>query len=99
MDEKLGKKRDGDSKIDDQHIYTPMRTYRDSQGVLGHVTTGIMKARTRHIDVCYHRSRDLHARGVVHCDYVNTNENPADLLTKALLREKQEKFTRAKGVW
>ena len=76
-----------------------MRIYTDSQGTLRHITTGITKARTKHIDVCYHNSRDLHARGVVHYDYVNTSENPDDLLTKTLAREKREKFTRAMGVW
>ena len=76
-----------------------MRIFTDSQGALRHITTGIMKARSKRIEVCYHNSRDLQARGVVHYDYVKTSENPADLLTKALARDKHEKFTRAMGVW
>ena len=76
-----------------------MQIYTDSQGALAHITTGISKARANHIDVCYHNSRDLHERGVVEYDYVNTNDNPADILTKALPREKHEKFARAMGVW
>ena len=53
----------------------------------------------KHINVCYHNTRDLHERGVVKYDYVNTNNDPADILTKSLPREKHEKFARAMGVW
>ena len=79
----------------------PMRIFSDSRGALAHITAanGIMKARTKHIDICYHNSRNLHERGIVQYDYVNTDDNPADLLTKALAREKHEKFTKAMGVW
>jgi hypothetical protein len=79
----------------------PLRVFSDSRGALVHITTagGIMKPRTKHIDVCYHNSRDLHARGIVLYDYVMTDDNPADLLTKALARGKHEKFTKAMGIW
>ena len=66
---------------------------------LAHIIVGISKARTKHIDVWYHNSRNLHQRRVVKYDYVNTNDNPADILTEALPREKHEKFARAMGVW
>ena len=95
VDGELDEKPDSNSKTSD---HAPMRIFTDSQGALRHITTGIMKARLKHIEVCYHNSRDLHARGVVHYDYVNTSENPADLLTKAVARDKHEKFTRAMGV-
>ena len=81
----------------------PTQIYTDSQAALVHITTGISKdisrAGTKHVDVCYHNSRDLHQRKVAKYDYVNTNDNPADILTKALPREKHEKFARAMGVW
>ena len=77
----------------------PTPIYTDSQGALTHITTGISKARTKHIDVCYHNSRNLHEQGIVKYDYINTNDNPADILTKALARDKHEKFARAMGVW
>ena len=78
----------------------PMRIFSDSRGALAHITTasGTMKARTKHIDVCYHNSRDLHARRIVQYGYVNTDDNPADLLTKGLPRGKHERFTRAMGI-
>ena len=79
----------------------PMRIFSDSRGALAHITTesGIMKAGTKHIDICYHNSRDLHACGIVQYGYVNTDDNPADLLTKGLARGKHERFTRAMGIW
>ena len=76
----------------------PIQIYTDSQGALAHITTGISKARTKYIDVCCHNSHDLHQRKVVKYDYVNTNDNLADILTKALPREKHEKFACAMGV-
>ena len=32
-------------------------------------------------------------------DYANIYDNPADILTRALARDKHEKFARAIGVW
>ena len=78
----------------DGRIDEPLPVYTDSQGALTHITAGITKARTKHIDVC----NRLHARAIVRYDYINTNDNPADILTKALPREKHEKFTRAMRV-
>ena len=76
----------------------PIRIF---SGAMAHITTasGIMKARTKHIDVCYHDSRDLHARRIVQYGYVNTDGKPADLLTKGLPRGEHERFTRSMGIW
>jgi hypothetical protein len=71
----------------------------DNQGALSHIRTGIRKARTKHIDVCYHNSLDLHARKIVDYSYMHTNENVADIVTKALRQDKHEKFTKAMGLW
>jgi len=78
---------------------SPLPINCDNQGALSHITTGIINARTKHIDVCYHNSRDLHAHRIVEYSYVHTNENVADVLTKALTKNKHEKFTKAKGLW
>jgi hypothetical protein len=61
----------------------PLPINCDNLGALTLITTGIIKARTKHIDVCYHNSRDLHRRRIVNYSYVNTNENVADILTSA----------------
>jgi hypothetical protein len=77
----------------------PLPINCDNQGALTLITTGIIKARTKHIDVCYHNSRDLHKRRIVNYSYVHTDENVADILTKALTKDKHTKFTRAMGLW
>jgi len=78
---------------------SPLPINCDNQGALSHITTGIIKARTKHINVCYQNSRDLHARKIVDYSYVHTNENVSDILTKALTKDKHEKFTQAMGLW
>jgi len=66
---------------------SPLLINCDNQGALSHITTGIIQARTKHIDVCYHNSRDLHARKIVDYSYVHTNENVADILTMPLTKD------------
>jgi hypothetical protein len=73
--------------------------YCDNQGALTHITTGVIKARTKHIDVCYHNSADLHAGKIVDYSYVDTNDNVADILTKPLTKEKHMQFTKGMGLW
>jgi hypothetical protein len=77
----------------------PLPINCDNQGALTLITTGIIKARTKHIEVCYHNSRDLHNRLIVNYSYVHTDENVADILTKALMKDKHTKFTKAMGLW
>jgi len=71
----------------------------DNQGALTFITTGIIKAQTKHIDVCYHISRDLQRRRIVNYSYVNTNKNVADILTKAPTKDNHTKFTKGMGLW
>jgi len=78
---------------------SPLLIYCDNQGALTHITTGVIKARTKHIDVCYHNSRDLHARKIVDYSYVHTNDNVADIITKPLTKAKHMKFTKGMGLW
>jgi len=78
---------------------SPLPINCDNQGALSHITTGIIEARTKYIDVCNHNSRDLYARKIVDYSHRHTNQNVADILTKALARDKHEKFTKAIGLW
>ena len=77
----------------------PLPINCDNQGALTLITTGIIKAQTKHIDFCYHNSRDLHKHRIVNYSYVHTDENVADILTKALTIDKHSKFTKAMGLW
>ena len=49
-------------------------------------------SRTKHIDVRYHFVRERLARGDIRIDYVRTEEQVADIFTKALSRELFKKF-------
>jgi len=78
---------------------SPLLINSDNQGTLSHITTGIIKASTEHVDVSYRNSRDRHTRKMVDYSYAHTNENVPDILTKALSKDKYEKFTVAIGLW
>jgi hypothetical protein len=77
----------------------PLPINCDNQGALTLITTGIIKATTNHMDVCYPNGRDLHRRRKVNYSYVHRNENVADILTKALAKDQHEKFIKAMGLW
>ena len=81
------------------HTCTTPSICCDNQGALVIVSTGAIKQRTKHIDVCYHNSHELHGHGVVKYEYVNTSDNPADILSKVLARDKHEKFAKSMGIW
>jgi hypothetical protein len=78
---------------------SPLPINCNNQGALALITKGIIKARTKHINVCYHNSRDLHKRQIVNYSYLHTDDNVADIFTKALTKDKHTKFTKAMGLW
>ena len=64
----------------------PLPINCNNQGALTLITMGIIKAQTKHDNVCYHNSADQHRQPIVNYSYVHTNENVADILTKALTK-------------
>ena len=71
----------------------------DNQGAINAICTGITtRARTKHIDVRYHNSADLHRQNVVEFSYVPTLENIADLLTKGLPKLKHDHMVELLGL-
>jgi hypothetical protein len=69
------------------------------KGALALITTGIIKPRPKHIDICYHNSRDLPKHRIFNYSHIHTDENVADIITKALTEDKHAKFTKAMGLW
>jgi len=60
----------------------------DSQSALAAIKNPVHHARTKHFDIRHHFVRDAVENGDITVNYVPSNENPADILTKALSRDK-----------
>ena len=56
----------------------------DGQSVLMLAQNSIYLARMKHIDIRYHRIRELMKEGELELVKVHTSRNPADALTKVL---------------
>jgi len=70
----------------------------DNQAALALITQAIIKAHTKHIDVCYHHSQDLQKQQILNYFYVHTEDNVAYIFTKSLTEDKETKFTKAMGL-
>ena len=72
--------------------------YCDSNGALKNIWSGVSSAKTKHIDIRFHDSRELHAQGIVKFDYVSTDDNLADIMTKALAPERHHRLVQSMGL-
>ena len=62
----------------------------DNQAAIAMAKNPEFHARTKHIDICYHWIRDAVKEGILQLEYIPSEANPADLLTKALGRQQHE---------
>ncbi|MCO5567221.1 hypothetical protein L7F22_020910 [Adiantum nelumboides] len=77
----------------------PTTIFTDSQSAMAVARNPVLHARTKHIEVHYHYVRErLHA-GEITLTYCPTQDNIADLFTKALSQEKFEAFQKALGLF
>jgi len=56
----------------------------DNQGVIKLIISGVVKQKSKHIDVKYHHVYDEQTKGSVIFQYIISAANPADLLMKPL---------------
>jgi hypothetical protein len=70
----------------------------DNQGALKLIDTGILKSKTKHIDIKFHHARDETEKGHVKFEYIASEDNPADLLTKALPIARHQMLTEKFGL-
>jgi len=70
----------------------------DSNGALSTIRSTITSDKAKHIDVPFHNSRHLDAAGVVKFTEIDTLENLADVMTKALPPEKHQYLTHGIGL-
>ena len=62
----------------------PVLLHGDNQGAIKLAQNPITHSRSKHIDIRHHLVRDLVERKVIQLDYLPTDQNLADILTKAL---------------
>jgi hypothetical protein len=84
---------DIDGSIDDA-----MPINCDNQGALKLIATGVLKAKTKHIDIKFHHAKDEQEKGNVKFDYIASEDNVADLLTKALPVARHQALTERLGL-
>jgi hypothetical protein len=70
----------------------------DNLGAVNLVKTGIIKQKTKHVDIKYHHSHDEHQRGIVRFQYITTTDNLADILTKPLPPPRHHRLTGLLGL-
>lgn len=75
---------------------TPLRC--DNQGCLAFAKNPKHHARTKHIDIQHHFIREKIEMEVIDMMYCETKDMLADLLTKALVRERHNKLSKALGL-
>jgi hypothetical protein len=60
--------------------------------------TPVLTTKLRHVDISQHWLRERVQNGDIQVQWVPTNDMPADGLTKALTRQKQERFVKQLGL-
>jgi len=70
----------------------------DNQAALKLIASGVVRQKSKHIDVKYHHVHDEQQRGSVKFQYVTSVANPADLLTKPLAAPRHEQLLQLTGL-
>jgi hypothetical protein len=70
----------------------------DNQSCIKMIEDPVFHDRSKHIDIRYHYIRDMVQRGAINLQYVSTDEQVADVLTKPLSHVKFEHFRDKLGI-
>ena len=85
-------------KVVTSELVSPL-IYCNSNGALKNFWSGVSSAKTKHIDIRFHDSRELHAQVIVKFAYVSTDENLADIMTKPLRPECHRRLVGGMGLF
>lgn len=66
--------------------------YNDNQSAQRLCENSMFHARTKHIDMRHHFIRDIVCKNLINIKYLNTEQMTADILTKALVKDKFNNF-------
>jgi Reverse transcriptase (RNA-dependent DNA polymerase) len=80
------------------HKQVTSTIHSDNSGSIALMKDPTFHARSKHIDVQYHYTREHVENRDISFHYIPTSEMAADILTKALPRPKHEKFTHMLGI-
>ena len=75
-----------------QHPAAQARDHPLRQGALAMAKNPVLNKRSKHIDIRHHFIRDLVKKEKIIIQYIPTDANIADLLTKAVPKEKLEQL-------
>ena len=70
----------------------------DNQGAIKLITSGVIRQKSKHIDVKYHHVHDEQTKGTVKLQYVTSEFNPADQLTKPVAVPRPERLLQLTGL-
>ena len=76
-------------------LVEPVELFGDNQGSLALIKNPVKHNRTKHIDIKYHFIRDYYTRNIININYVETEENIADAMTKPMSKIKLNKFRKS----
>jgi len=82
----------------EQDSAEPMTIHVDNQSSITLVHNPEFHDRMKHIDIRHHFLREKVENNEISLEYLPTNEQPADLLTKGLTCNKHETFTQKIGL-
>mmetsp|Transcript_43485 Transcript_43485/g.81431 ORF Transcript_43485/g.81431 Transcript_43485/m.81431 type:complete len:398 (+) Transcript_43485:385-1578(+) len=75
-------------------VLTPITIYMDNQGAMFMASNLVTNKRSKHIDLRYHMIRDYINKGIFRLEYISTDKNIADIMTKGLEKVKHRMFTK-----
>nr|GEW05430.1 retrovirus-related Pol polyprotein from transposon TNT 1-94 [Tanacetum cinerariifolium] len=78
--------------------YGPTTIFCENKATIAMTRNPTFHSRTKHIDICFHFIRDLTSKGIIELTYCPTNEQVADVFTKALSQAKHDYFRQKLGV-
>ena len=79
-------------KIFNIKLYDPIKIYEDNSGAINIATYGNFTKNSKHIEIHYHFIHESVEEKSIEICKIDTNENIADVFTKALCKDKFEKF-------
>lgn len=79
-------------------LSTPILINEDNQSCIAYSKNDVNHGRAKHIDIKYHFVKDLIKEGKIKLQYIESNDNIADIFTKALSKPSFEKHRKGLGL-